>query len=197
MWFRTFLGSIVDVVEGVDVSKRYLYECYELQLKVWGFSRVVGLKPSLQYLWSLNVFHVPIPMLVQNLSEIVSVLRATCVQNLDHYLKVFILSIGIFNSLILRYMQDQLQAWGAQEFETQDLTPLDDFDQPLPPLVDSRVNDESSDHVASNHKCTLVSAKVMARYLLDIKKLVKDLQLITLEEHRWHFRSLYQNFMVL
>lgn len=59
-------------------------------------------------------------------------------------------------------LRDQLQAWGAQEFEIQYLTPLDDFVQPLHPLVDSRINDESIDHVASNHKSTLVSVEVMA-----------------------------------
>ena len=43
--------------------------------------------------------------------------------------------------------------------------PLDEFDQPLPLLVGSRVSVECHDHVTSNLKSTLVSAKVMARNL--------------------------------
>ena len=45
--------------------------------------------------------------------------------------------------------------------------------------------------MAFDMKSTLVSAEVMARYLLVEKKLKKDLKLITLEDHQWHLRSSY------
>jgi hypothetical protein len=81
----------------------------------------------------------------------------------------------------------------VEEVKIQDLTPFDDFDQPLPPPVSSRVSGESIDHMASNLKFTFVSAEVMARYLLAKEKLRKDLRGITLEDHEWHSRSLHQS----
>ena len=61
----------------------------------------------------------------------------------------------------------------------QDLTPLDDFDQPLPPLVGSRVSGDNTNHVAFDLKSTLVSPKVMARCLLAKEKLKRVMKLIT------------------
>ena len=60
-----------------------------------------------------------------------------------------------------------------------DLTPLDDFDQPLPPLASSRVSGGNTGHVAFNLKSTLVSAEVMARYLLAKEKIMEVMKLIT------------------
>ena len=68
----------------------------------------------------------------------------------------------------------------AEEVEIKDLTPLDDIGQPLPPHVSSRVNGESTYQVVVDKKSTLVSAKVMARYLLAKEKLRKHLKLITM-----------------
>ena len=62
----------------------------------------------------------------------------------------------------------------------------------MPPLVGSRVSDESIHHVASDLKSTLLSAKVMATYLLNQEKIRKDSK-VTLEDHQWHLRFLDQN----
>ena len=40
-------------------------------------------------------------------------------------------------------------------------------------------------YVAFDMKFTLVSAEVMARYLLTKEKLMEDMKLITLEDHQW------------
>ena len=77
----------------------------------------------------------------------------------------------------------------AKEARIQDLTPLDDFDQSLPPHFGSRVSDESIDHVASDMKSTFVSAKIIVGYLLAKDKLRKDMKLVSLEDHQWHLRS--------
>ena len=77
----------------------------------------------------------------------------------------------------------------VDEAEIQDLTPLDDSDQPLPPPLGSRVSDESIVHVGSNLKSTLVSAEVMASYWLAEEKVRKDVKVITVEDHEWHLRS--------
>ena len=61
------------------------------------------------------------------------------------------------------YDSQQTLEWCAEDVEIQDLTPLDEFDQPLPPPIGSRVSGESIDHVASDLKSTLVSAEVVAR----------------------------------
>jgi hypothetical protein len=50
----------------------------------------------------------------------------------------------------------------AKEVEIQEFSPIDDFDQLLPPLVGFRVGGESTDHVAFDLKSTLVSAEIMA-----------------------------------
>ena len=50
-------------------------------------------------------------------------------------------------------------------------------------------------NVASDLKSTLVSAKVIPRYLLTKEKLRKDLKLITLENHQWHLRSSDHTFV--
>lgn len=53
----------------------------------------------------------------------------------------------------------------------------------MPPHVDSRVNVESIDHVESHLKSTLVSAKVIYRYLLVEDNFGKYLKVITLDNH--------------
>ena len=57
-----------------------------------------------------------------------------------------------------------------KEVEIQELTPLNDFDHPLPPPIGSRFSGESIDHLASNMKSTLVSYEVTAKYLLAKEK---------------------------
>ena len=49
--------------------------------------------------------------------------------------------------------------------------------------------------MVSDLKSTLVSAEIMARYLLAKKKLRKVLKLITMEDHQWHLRSSDKNFV--
>jgi hypothetical protein len=44
-------------------------------------------------------------------------------------------------------------------------------------------------------KSTLVSAEIMASHLLVIDKLMKNLKLITLEDHQWHLRYAYYNLL--
>ena len=65
--------------------------------------------------------------------------------------------------------QQTLECIG-KEAKFQDLTLLDDFDQPWHPYVGSRVSGESIDHVTYDMKSTLVSAEVMARFLLAKEK---------------------------
>ena len=77
----------------------------------------------------------------------------------------------------------------AEDAEIQDLAPLDDSDQPLPPHVSPRVSGESTNHVAYDMKLTFVSAEVTVRCLLAKEKLKKILKLITLEDHQLHLRS--------
>ena len=48
------------------------------------------------------VFHLVMPMLVQNILDLASVLRAIHMQNSNHFLRVFVLLIGPFNSLMKR-----------------------------------------------------------------------------------------------
>ena len=74
----------------------------------------------------------------------------------------------------------------AKEVEIQDLTHLDDFDQPLNPPTGFRVIVESIDHLAYDLKSTLVNVEVKSRYLLAKEKLMKFLKLITLEDHQWY-----------
>ena len=75
-----------------------------------------------------------------------------------------------------------------EENEIQNLTPFNDFDQALPPFIGFNVSSENIDHVESDLKSTLVSVKVMARYMLAKEKFEKDLKLITLEDHQWQLR---------
>ena len=158
-------------------------------------------------------------MLIHNSLDLESVLRTTHMPNTYHYLKVFILYIGPFNSLtvwvdvgltknlgglnsaslyvhVLALVEPNLEfrnrmccgwprfclwIWTNSRvlsiggWHTSPPPPFDDYDMPLPPHVISRVSDESTNHVASNLKSTLVSAKVMARDLLAKEKLGKDL----------------------
>ena len=72
----------------------------------------------------------------------------------------------------------------AEEAQIQTLIPLDDYDQPLPLHIGSRLNVESTNHVAFDTKSTLVSAKVIARHLLAEEKLRKDLKLITMQDYQ-------------
>lgn len=78
----------------------------------------------------------------------------------------------------------KIQKCTIKEDESKDLTPLDDYDQQLPPLAGSIGNGESTNHVAFDMKSTLVSVKVMARHLLAEMKLKKDIKLINLEDHQ-------------
>ena len=63
----------------------------------------------------------------------------------------------------------------AKETKMQDLITLDDFDNPLSAPAGSRVNSDNIDYVAYNLKSTLVSAKVVPRYLLVKDKVRKVL----------------------
>ena len=103
---------------------------------------------------------------VCNIFEVVNVLLCYALQNL----------LGIINKIQVNHIHALL---GFKVGINQNLTPLDDYDQPLPPHCGSRVRSKSTDHVALNMKSTLVSAKVMAGYLLDKEKLRKDLKSIT------------------
>ena len=86
----------------------------------------------------------------------------------------------------------------AEDDGIQYLTPLDDPNQPLLPPASFRVSGESTNHVASDLKSTLMNAKVMARYLLTNKKLRIYLKLKkTLVEHQWQLRSTDRNFVGL
>ena len=49
--------------------------------------------------------------------------------------------------------------------------------------------------LAFDLKSTLVNVEVIARYLLTKEKLRKYLKPITLEDHQWHLRFLYHNFV--
>ena len=84
----------------------------------------------------------------------------------------------------------------AKGAKIQDLTPLDDYDQPLSPHVWYRVSGKSTNHVASDMKSTLESAEVMVRYLLAKEKLMKDLKLVIREDHHWHLWSSDHNHLV-
>ena len=75
------------------------------------------------------------------------------------------------------------------------LTPFDDFDQPLLPLASSRVSGESIGHMTPNLKSTLMSTNVMTRYLVAKEKLRKYMKLITLEDFQWYLRYSYHNFV--
>ena len=74
-------------------------------------------------------------------------------------------------------LKDLIVWWiyNVSYLKTQDLTPLDDFDQPLSTPARSRVRGESTYHVTSDMKSTLVSAKVMIRCLLAKEKLKEDI----------------------
>ena len=93
------------------------------------------------------------------------------------------------------YKSQQTPECIGKKDEIQDVTPLDDSKQPLPPPVGSRASGENTNHVAFDLKPTLVSAKVITRYLLAKEKFRKDLKLITVEDHQWHLRSLDHNFV--
>lgn len=58
-----------------DISKRRLYEQYQLQFEVLDSIEVVGHKICLQCLWCWNCSNLLMPMLVHNLLDLASVLR--------------------------------------------------------------------------------------------------------------------------
>jgi hypothetical protein len=62
-------------------------------------------------------------------------------------------------------------------------------------VLELMVSGDSIDDGTFDMKSTLMTIKVMARYLLANEKLRKGLKLIILEDHLWHLRSSDQNSM--
>ena len=58
----------------------------------------------------------------------------------------------------------------AKDVEIQNLTPLDDSNQTLPPPIGSRANGESTYQIKYTLKSTFMSVEVMARHMLAKEK---------------------------